>query len=185
MTKSEWFKQVAVLQLRWPNSTISTEAAELWYLDLSEFPVEQVEASIVALYRDGREWVPNGAIIRNKLISLRSDHPDYGEAYSLAMEAAGPGGGFNNGMTWLRERSPLAADAAERYGWRDFCYGETEDGTRRAQFRDIYVNLARRAERDERYVGIQSGGLSALEGGKSGLKKFGQIIQLPKGDETA
>lgn len=183
MKKSDWLKQVAVLQLRWPNPPIKPETAELWFMDLEEFDVEQVEASIVALYRDGREFAPNGAQIRNKLLELRTDAPDFGAAYKLTMEAAGPGGGFNNGLSWLREQSPMAADAAERYGWREFCLEDTPDGTRRAQYRDIFLSLARRAERDERYVGIESAGLRGLpSAGKTGPKKLRQIIQLPKGE---
>lgn len=185
MRLDEWDLLTVEIQAYWPNRAIPDESFDLWFRDLDEFDAEQVHAAIRALYRDGREWPPNGAQIRNKLLELRTDAPDHGQAYSLAMEAAGPGGGFNNGMSWLRERSPLAADAAERYGWRDFCLEATDDTTRRAQFRDIFNNLARRAERDERYVGIEAAGLKGLPKTTSGPKKLGQIIQLPQGNEAA
>ena len=179
MTEREWMEQLAIMQLRWPQSKISDEAADLWFRDLGEFEVEHVEAAITALYRDGREWVPNGAQIRNKLIELRTDLPDHGEAYALAMKAASSHG-FANGLEWLREESAIVADAAERYGWRDFCLnGDSDEGTRRAQFRDIYKNAAKRAERDERYLGIEAAGLRGLPSG--GPKRFGDIAkQLPQ-----
>lgn len=180
MNWEEWNTITVEIQAFWPNRAIPDESFDLWFRDLEEFEAEQVHASVNALYRDGREWAPNGAIIRNKLIELRTDAPDHGEAYSLAMEAAGPGGGFNNGMSWLAERSPLAAAAAERYGWRDFCLEDTPDTTRRAQFRDIFNNLVRRAERDQRYVGIEAAGLKGLPSKSTGPKKLGQIIEIPR-----
>ena len=182
MTAAEWDYLAVKLQAYWPSKAIPDESLDLWFADLGEFEAEQVEAAIIALYRDGREWAPNGAQIRNKLLELRTDEPDHGKAYELAMQAAGPMGGFERGMEWLREQSPLAAEAAETYGWRDFCLnGDIDEGTRRAQYRDIYRTLASRSERDQRYAGIAAAG---LEGLPEGPKRIGDVVrELPK--ETA
>lgn len=180
MNWEEWNTITVEIQAYWPNRAIPDESFDLWFRDLEEFEAEQVHASVNALYRDGREWAPNGAIIRNKLIELRTDAPDHGRAYELTMEAAGPGGGFNSGLSWLRERSPLAAAAAERYGWREFCFEDTSDTTRRAQYRDIFQQVVRRAERDERYVGIEAAGLKGIPSKSTGPKKLGQIIEIPR-----
>ena len=76
--------------------------------------------------------------------------------------------------------------AVETFGWDSFWLdGDTGDGTRRAQFREIFTNLAKRVERDERYLGLEAVGLEGLPEKVSGPKRFGQIIQLPKGDEAA
>jgi len=72
----------------WPNKEIPEKSFELWFNDLSEFEGEQVEAAVLAIYRDGREWMPNGAQVRNKLLELRTVGLGWGRAYQLAVEAA-------------------------------------------------------------------------------------------------
>lgn len=60
MKKAEWMKQIAIFSVRWPRwtSNLNDEqidmTVDLWFMDLQEFPVEQVEAAIAALYRDGK-----------------------------------------------------------------------------------------------------------------------------------
>lgn len=177
MKRSEWAKQVAKLQARWPRQPVSPESAAIWFEDLMEFPAEQVEAAIVALYRDGREWAPNGAQIRLKVLELGQPAHDWGKAYKLAMDAAGPGGGAASGLAWLRERDPLAAEAASRFPWDAFCM-ETNDMARRAQFRDIFLEVAESAERHDRYRGIEPAGLKVLEQANDQPARFGDLVQL-------
>lgn len=178
MTAEEWEYLTVKVQAYWPNKPLSDESLELWFADLSEFEAEQVEAAIIALYRDGREWAPNGAQIRNKLLELRTDTIDHGAAYELAMRAAGEGGGFENGLEWLRERDPLVALVAEQWPWREFCYSTADDTTRRAQFRDSYKNAVARRSKDQRYLGIEADGLDGLP---SGPKRIGEVIRLLPG----
>jgi hypothetical protein len=185
MTGNEWNQLALEIQTRWPNRAIPEESFALWYADLSEFPAEQVKAAIVALYRDGREWAPNGAQVRLKLLELTDDHLSDGEAYRLAMEAAGPKGGYMNGMTWLREQSPLAAEAAEQFGWREWCLGDARnDTTRRAQFRDIYRQVVKRSADREKYRGIEARGLKVLDGGNK-PRRFGDMIELAGPEDAA
>lgn len=179
MKRSEWAKEVAKLQARWPRQPISPESAAIWFEDLAEFPAEQVNAAVTALYRDGREWAPNGAQIRIKLLELHTDVQDWGEAYETTMTAIRDHGGFYAGLDWLRKESPLAAEAAERYGWESLCRdGDTSDGTRRAQYREIFQGVAKRAERDRRYDGIPDAGLKVLERANQGPVRFGDMVQL-------
>lgn len=180
MTRSEWLKLAAVIQARWPNREISQESWGIWFEDLEPFPAGQVNAAVTALYRDGREWAPNGAQIRLKVLELGTPARDWGKAYQLAMEAAGPGGGAATGLAWLEERDPAAADTARRYGWEDFCFGDTTDSTRRAQFRDLFKEVAGSAERHDRYQGIEPAGLKVLEQANA-PRRFGDVIQLERG----
>ena len=188
MTEQEWLQQLAILCLRWPQSAdkINDQVADLWFLDLSEFEAEQVEAAITAIYRDGREFAPNGAQIRNKLLELRIGDRSWTQAYDLAMTAARSHGGFEyGGLTWLKSQDQLAARVAEAYGWEDFCRSEsTADGTRRAQFRDMFTELAASAERHDRYRGLPNAGLKVLEEA-NGPRRLGDLVQLGKGDEVA
>lgn len=162
MTRSEWFRQVAILQARWPHKPIPEQTAEIWFHDLADIPVEQVESAIMALYREGREWAPNGAQIRKKVAELGADRKDHGAAYELAMRAARTKG-YAVGLDWLREQDRLVALAAERFPWREFCLEPIEDGTRRAQFREIYKLVAAEDERDAAYAGLPAAGLRGLE----------------------
>lgn len=180
MKRSEWAAQVARLQARWPRQPVSPESAAIWFDDLAEFPVGQVEAAIVALYRDGREWCPNGAQIRLKVLDLATGQLDHGAAYALALEAAGPRGGYIAGLDWLRDQDPVVAAAVEHYGWRGFCLSDTPDATRRAQFRDIYKETASSAERNDRYRGIPPAGLRTLERANDRPARFGELIEVDR-----
>lgn len=179
MTEAEWDQLAIQLQARWPAKPIAEESIDLWYFDLADQPSEAVEAAIGALYRDGREWVPNGAQIRNKIIDLQAEASDWSAAYELALEAVTSHGGYEyGGMTWLREQDPIAADVAHAYGWRDFCRSETtSDGTRRAHFRDMYNLRATKAIERERYRGLPSGGLKVIENANKPTK-LGDLITI-------
>jgi hypothetical protein len=181
MTADQWDEITVVMLAYWPNKDIPSESFDVWFNDLSEFESEHVEAAIIALGRDGREWMPNGGQIRNKLIELRQPVIGHERAYELAMYAAGPGGGFNAGLEWLRAESALAAEAVETYGWREFCLnGQIDEGTRRAQYREVFKNIAARSNQQQRYAGIEAKGLKGLPG--KGPRKFGELIAtLPKG----
>lgn len=185
MTGDEWDILTVEILAYWPNREIPDKSFELWFNDLSEFEAEQVEAAIIALYRDGREWAPNGAQIRNKLIELRSVDGGWDRAYRLAMEAATHHGGAEyGGLTWLRGQDPVAADVAEAYGWRDFCLSDsTSDGTRRAHFRDMYGLRAGKAVERERYRGLKSGGLRVLEEANE-PRRFGDVVALGPGKDA-
>ena len=183
MNSDEWDEITVAILACWPNKEIPERSFDLWFRDLSEFEAEQVKAAVLALYRDGREWAPNGAQIRNKLIELRTDSEGWASAYALTMEAATSHGGAEyGGLTWLREQDPVAADVAEAYGWRDFCLSDrTADGTRRAQFREMWQLRAAKADERERYRGLPSAGLKTLEQANS-PRKLGEVIQLPRPD---
>lgn len=177
MKRSEWAKVVAIMQARWPRVPITPESANIWFDDLAEFPVEQVNAAVTAIYRDAIEWCPNGAQIRKKVLELDSPDRDWGKAYELAMRAAGPGGGAANGMAWLEKRDPLAAATARQFGWDDFCMS-THPESRRAQFRDLFKEVALSADRHDRYRGIEPAGLKALERGSDRPVRFGGLVEL-------
>lgn len=183
MTQDEWDEITVVMLAYWPNKEIPSESFDVWFLDLSEFEAEFVESAVRALARDGREWMPNGGQVRNKILELRTDTGDWAKAYELAMEAATSHGGAEyGGLTWLREQDPVVADVAEAYGWRDFCLSDsTADGTRRAHFRDMFNLRADKAAERERYAGLPSAGLKVLEQANS-PRKLGEVIQLPRPD---
>lgn len=163
MTKAEWLELVTEMQARWPRKEISDESVALWFADLSHLPADQVRAGVLALYRDGREWCPNGAQILSKVSELDRDDPDYGEAWKLAKKAsliAEPEKAFET----LKAQSPAAAQAVRQMCGLYLEYNLDEEGTARAQFRDIYNSVVSARRRDDAYVGIEGAGLRALDG---------------------
>jgi len=179
VTVEEWEEIQVGMLAYWPNRSVSAESFRLWFTDLQEFPAEQVGAAIRALGRDGREWIPTGGQIRQKVLELQQPEvPDHSAAYELALRAAGEGGGFATGLEWLEERSPLAAAAVRQFGWRSFCYG-TADATQRAQFREVFKAVAQREESRARYRGLEAAGLPGLtRSSETGFLSF-QNAALP------
>lgn len=163
MTEAQWWELVTEMQARWPGKEITEESAAIWFTDLKHLPADQVRAGIVALYRDGREWCPNGAQILRKVSELDRDDPDYGEAWKLAKKASLDG--FpERGFEWLQEQSPAAAQAVRQMCGITLEYNLDEESTVRAQFRDIYNAVVGARRRDDAYVGIEGAGLRSLDG---------------------
>lgn len=176
MSRTGWVELVTEMQARWPNKEISDDSIAIWFDDLKHLPAEQVRAGIQALYRDGKEWCPNGAQILRKVSELDRDDPDYGEAWKLAKKASLDG--FpERGFEWLKEQSPAAAQAVRQMCGITLEYNLDEEATARAQFRDIYNSVVAARRRDDAYVGIEGAGLRSLEG----PRKVDPMKSLPKG----
>jgi hypothetical protein len=165
MQRSEWIEAVALMRLNWPHSRIDDAVIAKYFTDLQHLPAEQVKVAIEALYRDGREFPPNGAQILGKVVELSDPQAaiDHGEAWQLAKRASHMSG--ETGPEWLREKCPAAAEAVQRLcGGSTLTFMVDDEPTVRAQFRDIYNNLLRAQKRDALYAGLPSAGLRSLEG---------------------
>jgi len=165
VTEREWWQCATEIQARWPNREIPRESIAIWFDDLREFEVERVKAAIRSLYRDEREWPPNGAQIRGRIGELGSDDPDEGEAWRLVKSALMKHGVYDWPAFYsaLERRSPALAVAARRYGFEPDGYLTEQEGIVRAQFRDIYRGVrSERAERDAT-EGLPTAGLTRLE----------------------
>lgn len=173
MTRAEWYTLATELQARWPNREIPEESAEIWFEDLAEFPQAQVRAAILTLYRDCREWCPTGAQIRARIAELSRDEIDHGEAWRLAKKAALKADA-KEGMAWLEERSPAAAETVRRISGPYLSYMVDEEATVRAQFRDVFNNVVAAQRRDDRYAGLPNAGLRSLE---RGPKRLGEALR--------
>lgn len=164
MQRSEWIEAVALMRVNWPHVAIDDHVSAKWFSDLEHLPGEQVKVAIEALYRDGREFPPNGAQILGKIFELGRDEIDHGEAWKLAKRAAIKADP-KEALAWLEERSPLAAEAVRRISGAQLSYSNDDEATVRAQFRDIFKNLAEGQRRDDVYAGLPSAGLRGLERG--------------------
>lgn len=163
MTKAEWLKLATEMQARWPNKEVPVESFEIWFGDLADLSAEQVHAGILALYRDGREWCPNGAQIRAKVSELDRDDPDHGEAWRLVNRAL-MDHGVTNWSGFYEVLPPAVCEAARRMHFEmNGGYLKAEESTVRAQFRDIYRAVVDERRRDDAYAGIPNAGLRSLE----------------------
>lgn len=162
MQRSEWIEAVALMRLNWPQSRIDDTVIAKWYSDLEHLPGGQVKVAIEALYRDGREFPPNGAQILGKVIELDREDMSAGEAWRLAHKAALKADA-GEAERWLKERSPAAAEAVRQISGPFLSYMKADEPIVRAQFRDIYDRIIEGEKRDDRYAGLPSAGLRSLE----------------------
>jgi hypothetical protein len=174
--RSEWIEVLAVIRVDWPHAAATADAvAAKWFRDLEHLPGDQVKVAVEALYRDGREFPPNGAQILGKVVELSDPQAeiDHGEAWQFAKRASLMSD--EKGVSWLRENCPAAAEAVQRLcGSSTLTFMVDDEPTVRAQFRDIYNNLLRARKRDALYAGLPSAGLRSLE---RGPKKIGDVLQ--------
>lgn len=184
MTAAEWARIAQLIQARWPHANLPDATLAVWFDDLRELSAEAVNTVVVAFNREGNEFPPTSGQILARVNELNGDMPDHGEAYALAMKAASSKG-FEAGLEWLRGQNELVALAAERFPWRSLCLEPMEDGTRRAQFRGIYVAVVERAKREQVYEGLPSGGLKALEKKNTEPRKLGDVVkEIGSGDAS-
>lgn len=186
MTEAEWLRIAAEIQARWPQRELGDETLALWFADLERFPAEQVRAAVLAFYVEGREWAPNSGQVANKLAELDDADGDWAEGWTLAKRAnlkSDP----REGMRWLEERSPNAAETVRRLDCGGnqalMIYLNADEGTVRAQFRDAYKGVQRDRQRGTLYKSLPSGtGLRRLEG----LQKpgFATIAHRVAGGQT-
>ncbi len=168
MTRAEWLRIAAEIQARWSQRPIEQETIDLWFTDLESFPAEQVRAAVLAFYVDGKEWAPTSGQIVNKLAELDDVDGDWAEAWTLAKRANLKCDQVE-GMRWLEERSPNAAEAVRRLDCGGnhalMVYLNADEPTVRAQFRDTYKGVQRDRLQGRLYNSLPSGtGLRRLEG---------------------
>lgn len=181
MTRPEWIEVVQRMVTNWPHVTIPDASIAKWYGDLAHLPFEQVAVAVEAIYRDGREYPPNGAQVLAKVSELSRDDPDYGEAWRLVNKALRKFGVYDwpGFYSYLEKHSPAVCEAARRYGFEPSGYLIADQGTVRAQFRDIFRAVCAERQRADAYSGLPDAGLRQLQ---RGPRQLGDALRsaLPK-----
>lgn len=189
MTRAEHAGQVmARMAANWPHRPLPDAAAAKMYADLKHLPVGQVLAGVETLYNDGREFPPNGAQIKAKVIELAFDMPAWADvkaelARPLEVNHAQPdtcpaGECDGSGVVEIeatnsakpcacraqraRPRHPLIVGFLETVG-RDEFRDVLDDRTAEAQVRVKWEAFVRSRQRDEAYAGLPDAGLPMLE----------------------
>lgn len=135
MERSEWVAIVRRIRMNWPNSKLPDDSIAKWYDDLRHLPGPQVQQTMESLYREGREFPPNGGQILARLTELEPDKRDHwGEAWRLTRKALYK----TDAMAWLRDHDPLAATVLGYLGGNQFSYLNDDEPIVRAQFRQLY-----------------------------------------------
>lgn len=80
MTTDEFKRVVVALESHWYRDEPSGHTFIQMGQELAEYPVEEVEAAVTALAREGQRFMPMAGQIVKKLIELRIDAPTWGEA---------------------------------------------------------------------------------------------------------
>jgi len=186
MRDSEWAGVVAVLTANWPHQLPPEMALAKWRSDVDDLPARDVLAAVEAIYRDGEKFPPNGAQIRQKAVELADQVPgDWSRGYRLATQLPGrtPDGRSltwlyraSESMAWLKAEDPIAAETVRRLGVQGWAERLIADETAwRANFRDIYREVAASRDRSRRYEGLPRGERDGLP------RRIGEIAREAMG----
>lgn len=144
MNGHDWNGIVAVMTANWPHSLPPDEALAKWGQDLADEDAKDVLLAVEVLYRDGREFPPNGAQIAQQIGELRRGDPDPGLAWAIAKDER-PFSLIHEreeAMAWIDQRSPAVAEAVRRFGVDELAQVTADQvGTARAQFRRVYEGV--------------------------------------------
>lgn len=190
MTREQW-NDIAADELlaRWPHATLSDATLDAWYLDLEDLDPDQVTTAIRALGRDGREFAPNGAQVRNKVIELGVDAPEFAQVLVelRRLFAAGycypegQGGPDAERRRELLERRPPLVQAFVGYlGASQLREGMTGEGGDEARLRQKWDAFMCRGTRELAYRGLEPAGLPQLErieASRDGPRQLGAAVK--------
>lgn len=181
MNRVEFAAVCERVALWWPQRQWSDASAAAYFRDLADMDGGEVATATEALYRSGREWPPNGAQIRNKVLELRADTPGFGEVWDRLLRAASRFGRDREpeALEWLEEWSPLAARFAVMLPFRAFCVTE-ELEVFHGQARRSWDQLCARSVRDGQVAGLPPAGLAVVERA-NGPRHVGDVVGLPGG----
>lgn len=190
MNRAEWDLVAAEeILARWPHASLSDATLDAWFLDLSDLDAHQVTTAVRALGRDGREFAPNGAQIRNKVIELGVDAPEFAQVLVelRRLFAAGycypegQGGPDAERRRKLLERRPPLVQAFVGYlGASQLREGMTGDGGDEARLREKWTAFMRRGTRELAYRGLEPAGLPQLErieASRDGPRQLGAAVK--------
>lgn len=148
MTEAEFAKLAMAIREMYPQSgVLQTKAAmELWYQLLADLPYQEASAALSS-YMVTNKWPPTVADIREGVTKRTTPElPEWSEAWETVINAIGRWG-MHREAEALESMPEIARQTVKRMGWQHICLSENI-GVERATFRDIYIVIAKRKERD-------------------------------------
>jgi hypothetical protein len=111
VTRAEWAEICARVAGWWPQRQWPDSSAALYFDDLGDFDQADVLAAVGAVYREGREWPPNGGQVRARLVDLDQDLPGWPEVERQLNRLVGLGyGGPYHGFSQVADRCQAARE---------------------------------------------------------------------------
>lgn len=207
MNDRQWINVETRLTANWPHQIPPESALKKWRADLDDLDGDQVETAVEALYIDGREYPPNGATIRRKVIELSIDAPDWAAVKAELcrpprVNQPRPPCDLDrcDGSTWLldedtNETTPCSCQAERVAAARSYTRHPLIDGfaaecgpgeltdvwgdrTAEAQVRTKWEQFVARHAQEATYAGLPSAGLPAVErANRRGLARIGDVVR--------
>lgn len=190
MKESEWLRITEGIRARWPHAELPHSSIEVWFDAVRDLDADQVEVAVEVVYRDGREFPPNGAQLRAKVTELGMDAPPWHEVLKLIRRAlrkphnlivdddSEKGWHYSDErLVYLDEHSPIVAAFVRRVGF-DQLTETAENGE--ARLREKWRDFELRERQNRNYAGLPSAGLKRLEGPhKMQFGKVAEVLALP------
>jgi hypothetical protein len=178
MTPDEWIEIVRRIQANWPQQTIPRVSLAKWYDDLKALPADTVAAAVESLYRQGREWPPNGAQILAEIADQTLDAPEFGAAWQMIHRAIQSYGSANHAkvVAALQAKHPAVAELAAQVNVRDIGLADAGDTTLHAQARERYTSIVRAHRRTLTHHGLPSASAPQLRVHQSAPRPIGDVM---------
>jgi hypothetical protein len=198
MTTAEFKPIVQWIVKRWPNTDFEAWAAQGTFdamlEDLQDLDHEQVQAAVRAHHRKGSPWPPTSGELRQLVVELTLDIPDWAFVWSCAqsLAARGWGGPYHDHASVrvrcgeaLEQLHPTVRKFLEGVGAHQVFQALGEGGSGEARLREKFKEWAARSKREGALVGIEPAGLRVLERVNDGPKRPDFARALPGPREAA
>lgn len=165
---SDFVGVAAGMRARWPHAELPESTITVWHTAVADLPLAQIEAAVEVFYREGREFPPNGGQIRQKVIELAADAPQWGEVWralrKAQMKAPALSVDPDHRADHLRDNGLAAvAEFIESVGWPEA--DEWTDDNLESRLRRKWEEWLRDRKAGATNQGIPSAGLARLERG--------------------
>jgi len=152
MTKADALYVIALLRTAYPHRPLPQETVALYAQFLGDIEVAEGMTAV-------KEWVgshnffPAISELREAVFRRRRPSLDWGKAWREAVNAC---------VRYGRDRTPVFSDPAleetvDVIGWTTLCSSSENDGTLRAQFRDVYQSIRARLDHEARSAPVLEG----------------------------
>lgn len=151
MDRKEFAGIVSALRTFYPREQLlpNDQAVMLWYNHLQDLSFDTAWAALNKWVATNK-WSPSIAELREYAGDITyGKEDDWSEAWQKAREAVWRYGSYNP-IEALESLDELTRETVKRIGYHDLCKSENHDADR-ANFRDIYKNLAKR-RREETFL---------------------------------
>lgn len=173
MSPQEWREIAKRVIAKWPHQPPPPASLAESFNALSDLDAGQVMAAVESFYRDGREWPPTGGMLRQRVVELQLDAPEWAEALKWLKRYAqtgtiNPAYGSREiyrakGAGVLAAMPARVAEFVEALGDRQLWEASEQDGGGEARLREKWLAHSRRQQREGALAGLPDSGLATLE----------------------